>query len=75
MLGGSRDYLLKHTGRDIHSIKVPLHSMDEMHAWNAENLGQIFDSDVSKEYLRLFQSGCLSAEELDDIRRNGLRQI
>ncbi len=35
----------------------------------------IFDSDVSKEYLRLYQSGCLSAEELDDIRRNGLRQI
>ena len=32
----------------------------------------IFDSNVSKEYLRLFQSGCLSAEELDDIRMNGL---
>ena len=33
----------------------------------------IFDSDVSREYLRLYQSGCLSAEELDDIRKNGLR--
>lgn len=33
----------------------------------------IFDSDVSKEYLRLYQSGCLDAEELDDIRKNGLR--
>ena len=33
----------------------------------------IFDSDVSKEYLRLYQSGCLTAEELDDIRRNGLK--
>lgn len=32
----------------------------------------IFDSDVSKEYLRLYQSGCLTAEELDDIRLNGL---
>ena len=32
----------------------------------------IFDSDVSKEYLRLYQSGCLTAEELDDIRRNGV---
>ena len=32
----------------------------------------IFDSDVSKEYLRLYQSGCLTAGELDDIRRNGL---
>ena len=32
----------------------------------------IFDSDVSKEYLRLYQSGCLTAEELDDIRIKGL---
>lgn len=35
----------------------------------------IFDSDVSKEYLRLYQCGCLGAEELDDIRKNGLRRI
>ena len=33
----------------------------------------IFDSDVSKEYLRLYQSGCLTAEELDNIRLNGLK--
>lgn len=35
----------------------------------------IFDSDVSKEYLRLYQCGCLCAEELDDIRQNGLKPI
>ena len=35
----------------------------------------IFDSDVSKEYLRMYQSGCLTAEELDDIRKNGLREV
>lgn len=35
----------------------------------------IFDSDVSKEYLRLYQSGCLEADELDDIRVNGLQEI
>ena len=35
----------------------------------------IFDSDVSKEYLRLYQSGCLTAEELDDIRKNGLKSL
>ena len=35
----------------------------------------IFDSDVSKEYLRLYQSGCLTAEELDNIRINGLRAV
>lgn len=32
----------------------------------------IFDSDVSKEYLRLYQFGCLTAEELNDIRLSGL---
>ncbi len=32
----------------------------------------IFNSDVSKEYLRLYESGCLSAEELDAIRQSGL---
>ncbi len=35
----------------------------------------IFDSDVSKEYLRLYRCGCLDAEELDDIRRNGLKPV
>jgi adenosine deaminase len=35
----------------------------------------IFDSDVSKEYLRLYQSGCMKAEELDEIRKNGLKTI
>ncbi len=35
----------------------------------------IFDSDVSKEYIRLFESGCLNAEELNKIRLNGLREV
>ena len=35
----------------------------------------IFDSDVSKEYIRLFESGCLNAEELEQIRLNGLREM
>lgn len=35
----------------------------------------MFDSDVSKEYLRLYRCGCLEAEELDDIRVNGLAPI
>ncbi len=33
----------------------------------------IFDSDVSKEYQRLYNSGCLLAWELDEIRLNGLK--
>lgn len=35
----------------------------------------IFDSDVSKEYYRLYESGCLNAEELDAIRINGLKKL
>ncbi len=35
----------------------------------------IFDSDISKEYLRLYQSGCLTAEELDKIRLNGIKAL
>lgn len=35
----------------------------------------IFDSDVSKEYLRLCDSGCLTARELDKIRLQGLRTV
>ena len=35
----------------------------------------IFDSDVSKEYLRLYEAGVLTAEELNQIRINGLRAI
>lgn len=35
----------------------------------------IFDSDVSKEYLRLYESQCLTAEELENIRENGLKRI
>ncbi len=34
----------------------------------------IFDSDISKEYLRLYEAGTLTAEELDDIRMNGLQK-
>lgn len=33
----------------------------------------IFDSDVSKEYLRLCQAGCLSAKELNEIRLIGIQ--
>ena len=35
----------------------------------------IFDSDVSKEYLRLYESQCLTAEKLENIRENGLKPI
>ncbi|MDF2906987.1 MAG: putative adenosine/adenine deaminase [Herbinix sp.] len=34
----------------------------------------IFDSDVSKEYIRLYEAKTLTTEELDDIRVNGLKR-
>lgn len=45
-----------------HGIDVSVNSDDVL----------LFDSDVSKEYLRLYQSGCLTAEELDEIRIRSL---
>ena len=44
VLGGSRKYLLEHSGRDIRPITEPLNSMDEMHAWNGANIGNFFDT-------------------------------
>ncbi|MGL5415915.1 MAG: hypothetical protein ACRDAU_09675 [Clostridium sp.] len=35
----------------------------------------IFDSDVSKEYMRLYKNNVLSAEELDYIRVDGLKSF
>ena len=35
----------------------------------------MFDSTVSKEYLRLYESGVLTAEELNKIRLNGLKHL
>lgn len=35
----------------------------------------IFNSDVSKEYLRLYKNKVLSSEELDSIRTNGLKKL
>lgn len=51
VLGGSRKYLLKQTGRDIQPVSRPLHSMDEMHAWNAENIGNSFDTPDGRRML------------------------
>ena len=39
VLGGSRSFIRRFSGKDIQPIKNPIHSMDEMHAWNSRNLG------------------------------------
>ncbi|SFC07996.1 adenosine deaminase [Butyrivibrio sp. YAB3001] len=51
VLGGSRSYLKEHSGRDIRPITKPLHSMDEMHAWNAQNIGDYFNSSEGRRML------------------------
>lgn len=35
----------------------------------------IFNQSVSQEYLNLFKSGLMNAEELDNIRETGLKEI
>lgn len=51
VLGGSREYLRRHTGRDIQPVKEPLHSMDEMHAWYSRNLGGYFETPEGRRLL------------------------
>lgn len=51
VLGGSRKYLHEHKGVNIEPIKKPLHSMDEMHAWNEKNIGQVFNSPEGRRLL------------------------
>lgn len=51
VLGGSRRYLLSRTGKDIQPIQKPIHSMDEMHAWYSENLGNSFETAEGRRML------------------------
>ncbi len=51
VLGGSRKFLLEHTGKDIQPLKSPIGSMDEMHAWNAQNLGADFETAEGRRML------------------------
>lgn len=66
VLGRVKDY-------SVHPIKELYHSGVDV-TINSDDI-LIFDSDVSKEYLRLFESGVLSERELDDIRLNGLKNL
>ena len=51
VLGGSRRFLLEHTGKDIQPIRRPIYSMDEMHAWNSENIGAYFETAEGRRML------------------------
>ena len=66
LLGRVADMSMHPIGKLYHSgVDVTINSDDVL----------IFDSDVSKEYLRLYESQCLTAEELENIRKNGLKPI
>jgi adenosine deaminase len=41
-LGADRAYVRDKTGRDIEPVRAPLVSMDAMHAWVGENIGDLF---------------------------------
>lgn len=64
MLGYAEDYRT-HPIRTLYENGVPV-------TINTDDL-LIFDSSIEHEYLLLYQAGTLSAEQLDDIRRNGLQ--
>ena len=51
VLGGSRAFLRRHTGREIRPLNQPIHSMDEMHAWYACNLGASFETPEGRRLL------------------------
>ena len=51
VLGGSRKYILEKTGYDIRSFTGVLHSMDDMHKWNEQNIGARFDNRKMRELL------------------------
>src|SRR5262249_39333510 len=38
----NREYVFEKTGHDIVPVKVPLNSMDDMHAWAKANIGTLF---------------------------------
>jgi len=42
IMGGNRDFLRERTGRDIAPLQGVLRSMDEMHVWASNNLGDVF---------------------------------
>ena len=65
MLGYATDY------KD-HPIKV-LHENGVKVTINTDDL-LLFDSSIENEYLLLYQAGALTANQLDEIRRNGLRE-
>ncbi|MBR2054844.1 MAG: adenosine deaminase, partial [Clostridia bacterium] len=65
MLGYAANYQ-NHPIRVLYENGVPV-------TINTDDL-LIFDSTIENEYLRLYQAGALNAEQLDEIRKHGLKE-
>jgi len=87
VLGGSREYIQLQTGIEIPFFKGVLSTMQDMHDWNNMYIGERFNNKEMRKLLidaTFFQAKAdgikilvetLTAEELDDIRLNGLRRL
>jgi len=64
--GGDRDWLRARTGRDIVPVSTPLASMDEMHAWTATHVGDLFKG---REGRRLGWEGAFVRAKRDGVTR------
>ncbi len=64
--GGDRDWLRARTGRDIVPVITPLASMDEMHAWTATHVGDLFKG---REGRRLGWEGAFARARRDGLTR------
>lgn len=71
--GGDRVWLRDQTGRDIAPITKPLGSMDEMHAWTASHVGDLFKGKAGRRlgwegaFVRARQDGLTRVEFGDDV--------
>ena len=71
--GGDRAWLAARTGRDIVPVATPLVSMDEMHAWTATHVGDLFKGPEGRRlgwegaFVRARRDGLTRVEFGDDV--------
>jgi hypothetical protein len=71
--GGDRAWLAERSGRDIAPVALPLASMDEMHAWTAANVGDLFKGRAGRKlgwegaFVRARRDGLRRVEFGDDV--------
>ena len=76
-LGGNREYINKRLGITIPRLSNKLHSMDEMHTWVGQNIGDIFDTAdkrrlaIEATFVQANDDGITVLEIGDDVWANG----